>query len=177
MTTPSQLDEYLSAMCSCEPESGFRCVPCRGLDELDALRKDIDAGLRERDAATAALSDVTSRLEKADKNIREDVRQAYEADRVALVAKANEALDQRDAARFRPMGDNHHNAVACPYCNPKREVLVPAESVQYAELMAGLLREVVHLELGDGYQGSTPEQAELMTRVRAALEKGAPHAI
>ncbi len=22
-------------------------------------------------------------------------------------------------ARFRPMGDNHHNAAACPYCNPK----------------------------------------------------------
>lgn len=22
-------------------------------------------------------------------------------------------------ARFRPMGDNHHNALACPYCNPE----------------------------------------------------------
>ena len=23
------------------------------------------------------------------------------------------------AARYAPMGDNHHNAVECPYCNPK----------------------------------------------------------
>ena len=23
-------------------------------------------------------------------------------------------------ARFSPLGDNHHNALACPYCNPKQ---------------------------------------------------------
>lgn len=28
-------------------------------------------------------------------------------------------LDALDAERFRPMGDNHHNALACPHCAPR----------------------------------------------------------
>jgi hypothetical protein len=25
-----------------------------------------------------------------------------------------------DILRYAPMGDNHHNAAACPYCSPRR---------------------------------------------------------
>lgn len=28
-------------------------------------------------------------------------------------------IRERDEARFRPLGDNHHNAWACPHCNPE----------------------------------------------------------
>lgn len=40
-------------------------------------------------------------------------------------------------ARFRPMGDNHHNAVLCPYCNPllnnggSNEPIMPNEEAVY----------------------------------------------
>lgn len=43
--------------------------------------------------------------------------------------RAEQAEQARDAAQtradgyFAPVGDNHHNAEACPYCNPKREAL------------------------------------------------------
>lgn len=30
-----------------------------------------------------------------------------------------EAERQRDEAKYAPVGDNHHNAAACPYCRPQ----------------------------------------------------------
>lgn len=33
------------------------------------------------------------------------------------------AVEQLQAAQFSPMGDNHHNAAKCPYCNPELETL------------------------------------------------------
>jgi hypothetical protein len=38
-----------------------------------------------------------------------------------LVATIAEVERERDEARFSPLGDNHHNAAACPYCTPKTE--------------------------------------------------------
>ena len=44
--------------------------------------------------------------------------------------KAGEAkralLAAIELERFRPMGDNHHNAEACPYCNPNGWTLQPS---------------------------------------------------
>jgi hypothetical protein len=40
----------------------------------------------------------------------------------ALLAALSAAERERDEARFRPLGDNHHNAAACPYCSPASEI-------------------------------------------------------
>lgn len=37
-------------------------------------------------------------------------------DAIARIKSLEAELAQ---ARFAPAGDNHHNAVACPYCNPE----------------------------------------------------------
>lgn len=50
-----------------------------------------------------------------------------------------EASEQALAeARFAPLGDNHHNAAACPYCSP-RSVIVQRDILQQA-LDEALLR-------------------------------------
>ena len=56
-------------------------------------------------------------------------------------------------ARFAPLGDNHHNALACPYCNPKQ--LDPE-----AELTA-LRRRVV--ELGGAIVARVHERQTLLS--------------
>ena len=55
----------------------------------------------------------------------EEGRNAFEADRPTNHQKFERAvvlsrqLERELAeARFSPLGDNHHNALACPYCNP-----------------------------------------------------------
>lgn len=42
------------------------------------------------------------------------------ADMQAQIAALHTELDRWKALAFAPMGDNHHNALACPYCNPGR---------------------------------------------------------
>ncbi len=49
---------------------------------------------------------------------------------VAAETQLAHVTKERDEARFRPLGDNHHNAAACPHCNPgleaQRDVLIAA---------------------------------------------------
>lgn len=37
--------------------------------------------------------------------------------------------DDLERARYAPMGDNHHNAMACPHCNPKASDVVALEAL------------------------------------------------
>jgi hypothetical protein len=36
----------------------------------------------------------------------------------ATVKEAYEALNRMAEQRYSPIGDNHHNALLCPHCNP-----------------------------------------------------------
>ena len=76
-------------------------------------------------------------------------------------------------ARYRPMGDNHHNALACPYCNPKREELAPAGTAAYAGMLAELLAEA-KLDCHAHITGC--DSVGLIARIDAALAKN-PKAI
>lgn len=42
---------------------------------------------------------------------------------IALLDERDRIAEELAAARFAPLGDNHHNAEACPYCSPKRLAL------------------------------------------------------
>lgn len=65
-------------------------------------------------------------------------------------AKVAAAERERDEARFRPpLGDNHHNALRCPYCTP------PA--------LAQAIEDVVRL----GSVGVQPPLAQALAALRA----------
>lgn len=54
---------------------------------------------------------------------------AAESRAQAAEARAAMLERERDEARYRPgLGDNHHNAMACPYCNPGRRGAEPGET-------------------------------------------------
>jgi hypothetical protein len=42
-------------------------------------------------------------------------------------------------AKFAPLGDNHHNAAACPYCNPKPDPIAAAVDAQLDPLKDELI--------------------------------------
>jgi hypothetical protein len=50
---------------------------------------------------------------------------------------------ERDEARYSPMGDNHHNAAACPYCRPQFEAERNQALAKGAEEERERLREIV----------------------------------
>jgi hypothetical protein len=41
-----------------------------------------------------------------------------------------EEIRARRLLAFAPLGDNHHNAAACPYCTPRRAALSPSPAQQ-----------------------------------------------
>ncbi len=45
-----------------------------------------------------------------------------------------------EAARFAPLGDNHHNAAECPYCNPKY-----VKQAKTIERLRGMVNELVEI--------------------------------
>jgi len=51
------------------------------------------------------------------------------ADRIANHEAALTAAREEGArnSQFRPEGDNHHNAMLCPYCNPDNKIVKDAE--------------------------------------------------
>lgn len=91
------------------------------------------------DTRTARLAEIRARCEAAQqmvsdlcKGIRRwtlsvPVRQ-NDPD-IMLVNSLNDIpwlLDDLDAARFAPLGDNHHNAALCPYCQPELQKQIDA---------------------------------------------------
>lgn len=38
---------------------------------------------------------------------------------IRLLRRARDERDRLELIRYMPTGDNHHNAIGCPYCNPK----------------------------------------------------------
>lgn len=67
--------------------------------------------------AAAELSALRERCETQLRHLAElhtkNIMQIGEA-----VIRAEAAERERDRYRFSPQGDNHHNALKCPYCNP-----------------------------------------------------------
>ena len=45
-------------------------------------------------------------------------------------------------ARFAPMGDNHHNAAACPYCNPELQKMLAEARNKALDEAAAVARRV-----------------------------------
>lgn len=87
-----------------------------------ALMVDFARVVAERDDALAALKDVQSGWEPL--GLREAKRERDRAE--AAEAEVTELRDELRRARFEPLGDNHHNAAACPYCSPERDRIVEA---------------------------------------------------
>ena len=87
-----------------------------------------------------------------------DCRCVHQAEAIAAWNRRSDATitalrEEVKRARFSPLGDNHHNALACPYCNPKQ--LDPE-----AELTA-LRRRVV--ELGGAIVARVHERQTLLS--------------
>lgn len=73
-------------------------------------------------------------------DLRAAVRSA--ADEIAdLRGRLAEALEDAKRARWAPMGDNHHNAAACPYCSPESEIVALRARLAEAERAIRHVRE------------------------------------
>lgn len=81
--------------------------PLDAPDPYEELRKE-NARLRE-------LADGYNRMREA----AERRAQAAENAVNILEAEIIEMDRERRGERFSPIGDNHHNALLCPYCSPK----------------------------------------------------------
>lgn len=90
------------------------------------------------------------------------------ATELARLQAENEALRrERDEARFSPIGDNHHNALKCPYCNPGWVEQVAAREA--AEAKAARLEETLAwMRDRDDRNGSLPQA--FRDKLDAALE-------
>jgi hypothetical protein len=82
----------------------------------------------------------------------DDVRKLTPRLRTILTA-LERAERERDEARYRPLGDNHHNALSCPYCNPDRidpKAAEAALAALKAEVVGvvGALRDRLHAMVG-----------------------------
>lgn len=75
----------------------------------------------------------------------------------ALLTERDDAREMSRHYQFAPMGDNHHNAALCPYCNP----ILKAERDAAYDRGAADMREA----------GSEA----LLARRDAARERGKPH--
>ncbi len=71
-----------------------------------------------RQLAKLQLCELTSLHRSRDRWRRRAL--AAEAECARLGAEAETLREQVADARFHPMGDNHHNAFVCPYCNPEK---------------------------------------------------------
>ncbi len=67
------------------------------------------------------------------------------------------------AARFAPLGDNHHNAAECPYCNPKHQ--------EQAATIAALKTENHRLDMdAETFKARMDEQEIENRRLHASIE-------
>lgn len=81
----------------------------------DELRQVI-AALRAQEKASGGRSGGTPKTDALLARLFADHRIVADE----MIEHARELERQVAQERFRPMGDNHHNALACPYCNPKQ---------------------------------------------------------
>lgn len=61
--------------------------------------------------------------------------------RAAAEYRYHEEREERLKAQFRPLGDNHHNAMLCPYCNPSR--IDPVAVKKNADRLVEALEQIV----------------------------------
>ena len=88
-----------------------------GMSPMDSHVRNVRAEAAEADAQTLRQEHEVDRLKAALK-----VAQATERAEIAEAALKEERERGRAelaAAKFAPMGDNHHNAAKCPYCQPQ----------------------------------------------------------
>ena len=74
----------------------------------------------------------------------------------------DEAVKDRNRAKFMPIGDNHHNALLCPYCNPNNETMT--------ELADCAKRDKRIAELEAERDQARQDVAELVKALMALLE-------
>lgn len=69
-------------------------------------------------------------------------------DNTALTARVQALEDEKSERLWQPLGDNHHNAAACPYCQPKlsaHDEAVRRDALGQAwERVSGLLCKVLN---------------------------------
>lgn len=93
--------------------------------------------------------------------------QAHDFAELALAAAPDEppVAEGREAAereKFGPLGDNHHNAMACPYCNPDRLDPKAARAAGFREGIEAAAK-VAESECGDS--SCTRQNGECMHAV------------
>jgi hypothetical protein len=96
---------------------------------------------------------------------------------LALLARAEKAEAERDVARFAPLGDNHHNALRCPYCNPEQiDPAAERAARQCAEAERDHARKAVEMVIGDTATelGCVPDSEAILAAI-AALKAERDH--
>jgi hypothetical protein len=105
--------------------------PARKLEAPELVSGDVLRTLR------ASVNVEQAESERPETTVDEMVLLLAEADRVS--DRLREELAHWKQQAFRPLGDNHHNAALCPYCNP---ILAKQEQFQSeSERLRGVLDE------------------------------------
>lgn len=93
---------------------------CEMKRQLASCRTDFDKALRESlEWRAKAETRLPEAVAKNGATPRTDAfGQKVPYSRTDLLTFARQLERELAEAKFRPIGDNHHNAVLCPYCNP-----------------------------------------------------------
>jgi hypothetical protein len=104
-----------------------------------------------------------------------EVHTLYADELARLRSALVEAQQERDEARYRPMGDNHHNAAACPYCGDllgRARTRAEAAEQENARLREALVEWIDADERADGsFADADEDLAEIAREIRAALAR------
>jgi hypothetical protein len=92
----------------------------------------------------------------------------------ALYDRLSEAIDDRNRAKFMPIGDNHHNGLMCPYCNPDRDSWESLKA-RIAELEAAMLQHPnLNLSATVGYDAGKQAGLERAAEIVDRMPPGSP---
>ena len=164
----------------------------RSLGSYEELRQGKEEGHRERDKLRARLDEMKAERDEA----RAEVERLLEgeANREAqcrLVERLEQQLNEARAARFAPMGDNHHNAAQCPYCgDPLRAALEECDVARVeiecrreeteevrAQLRSALRDLTLRTDERDEARAENDRVVAHRDELRAALEKASEQAM
>lgn len=181
-----------SAPSAPQPDEGLKAELAR-IDAMLARRPALDKPTRvenvEHAITTAGrMTDRVSRLEvERDIITRALPAWAHDTDDVPLSAQVRAAFVTMSAeieklkldlanAKFAPIGDNHHNAAACPYCSPK----LPSASQEEPTQATRIALEMAHAFLAsvemntDALERDRSDVLRAVTDALEALSSSAP---
>lgn len=116
-SNPGEQLEYEITLAEAALSEQAKAAPVSDTKALEARREHVIAIL-ENAAAEIRATDIAGWGNAIDMGV-EAIRN--DADTIAtLRQKLERAEAERDRYRYAPQGDNHHNALTCPYCNPAR---------------------------------------------------------